>query len=163
MGEALGAFGRTEYHQLAGIHLSALIVTHTEMLVCLDQECFQLEGLLKAWGAVLKWCCGHWPLWSLCSSEQQRASLAPSEVSKQRKGKRMHSHLWHFLNAHLLWTERKLFLIILVKADLQRWYAVFFLLLCTWEIDTDADAGRDEQGMAGFQQRDVLVEVKEPL
>lgn len=68
------------------------------------------SGMLPAGGIAQGMGCSvETMLWSLafvlCPSEQQRASLAPSEVSKQRKGKRMHSHLWHFLNAHLLWTE----------------------------------------------------------
>lgn len=140
------------------------------MLACLNQECFQLEGLLKAWGAVHKRYCGrdaeqaancHRPLCSAQISNREQA-LLPQMCPNRWRGKRMHSPLWHYLNAHQLWTERKTFLTILVEADVQSWYAVILFLLCR-EINTDAGACRDVQGSAGFQQRNVLVEVKVPL
>lgn len=66
----------------------------------------------------------------------------------------MHSHLWHFLNAHQLWTERKTFPVIFVEADMQSWYTLLFFCSYAhnWEISMNEWLAEMYKGQQDFSR-----------
>lgn len=100
------------------------------------------------------------PTYVLSPGERQKASLALSKVSRQRKGQgdAFSPVAFSECSPALNW-EKNLSCYICGSWHAEMIYSVILLLLCTQlRNQYERVAGRDVQGTAGFQQRDVLLQ-----